>query len=131
MGLLRLEISETIFLVNFALIYSTDIDAPTNLATREVTETSATVTWDAVRADIDGYVLTYSSAEGTSKEIKVPANATSHQLTSLKPGVLYTVFLWAYKGSRSSRKSKTQAETGKRFSFWVRMLSPLGPPTTL
>uniref|UniRef100_A0A673ITQ2 Tenascin-N-like n=1 Tax=Sinocyclocheilus rhinocerous TaxID=307959 RepID=A0A673ITQ2_9TELE len=86
----------------------TDIDAPTNLATREVTENSATVTWDGVRAEIDGYMLTYSSAEGTSREIKVGADATSHQLTSLKPGVLYTVFLWAYKGSRSSRKSMTE-----------------------
>uniref|UniRef100_A0A8C1L762 Tenascin N n=1 Tax=Cyprinus carpio TaxID=7962 RepID=A0A8C1L762_CYPCA len=99
----------------------TDIDAPTNLATREVTENSATVTWDGVRADIDGYMLTYSSAEGTSREIKVAADATSYQLTSLKPGVLYTVFLWAYKGSRSSRKSMTEAETGKLFTFWVRM----------
>ncbi|XP_051716428.1 tenascin-N isoform X3 [Ctenopharyngodon idella] len=89
----------------------TDIDAPTNLATREVTENSATVTWDSVRAEIDGYMLTYSSAEGTSGEIKVGADATSYQLTSLKPGVLYTVFLWAYKGSRSSRKSMTEAET--------------------
>nr|XP_055057748.1 tenascin-N [Misgurnus anguillicaudatus] len=89
----------------------TDIDAPTNLATKEVTENSATVTWYAVRADIDGYILTYTSAEGTSNEIKVRADATSHQLTSLKPGVLYTVFLWAYKGSRSSRKSMTEAET--------------------
>ncbi|XP_067217976.1 tenascin-N [Chanodichthys erythropterus] len=89
----------------------TDIDAPNNLATREVTENSATVTWDSVRAEIDGYMLTYSSAEGTSREIKVGAGATSYQLTSLKPGVLYTVFLWAYKGSRSSRKSMTEAET--------------------
>ncbi|KAF4117401.1 tenascin-N isoform X2 [Onychostoma macrolepis] len=89
----------------------TDIDSPTNLATREVTENSATVTWDGVRAEIDGYMLTYSSAEGTSREIKVAADATSYQLTSLKPGVLYTVFLWAYKGSRSSRKSMTEAET--------------------
>uniref|UniRef100_A0A672NQE7 Fibronectin type-III domain-containing protein n=1 Tax=Sinocyclocheilus grahami TaxID=75366 RepID=A0A672NQE7_SINGR len=68
----------------------TDIDAPTNLATREVTENSATVMWDGVRAEIDGYMLTYSSAEGTSREIKVATDATSHQLTSLKPGVLYT-----------------------------------------
>lgn len=103
------------------LSYITDIDAPTNLATREVTENSATVTWDGVRAEIDGYTLTYSSAEGTSQEIKVGADATSYQLTSLKPGVLYTVFLWAYKGSRSSRKSMTEAETGKLFTFWVRI----------
>uniref|UniRef100_A0A8C1PS10 Tenascin N n=1 Tax=Cyprinus carpio TaxID=7962 RepID=A0A8C1PS10_CYPCA len=89
----------------------TDIDAPTNLATQDVTENSATVTWDGVWAEIDGYMLTYSSAEGTSREIKVGVDATSYQLTSLKPGVLYTVFLWAYKGSRSSRKSMTEAET--------------------
>ncbi|KAK2900822.1 hypothetical protein Q8A67_008937 [Cirrhinus molitorella] len=89
----------------------TDIDAPINLATREVTENSATVTWDGVRAEIDGYMLTYSSPEGTSREITVGAGATSYKLTSLKPGVLYTVFLWAYKGSRSSRKSMTEAET--------------------
>lgn len=103
------------------LSFPTDIDAPTNLATREVTENSATMTWDGVRAEIDGYMLTYSSAEGTSREIKVAADAASYQLTSLKPGVLYTVFLWAYKGSRSSRKSMTEAETGKLFTFWVRM----------
>ncbi|XP_050952249.1 tenascin-N isoform X4 [Labeo rohita] len=89
----------------------TDIDAPTNLATRKVTENSATVTWDGVRAEIDGYMLTYSSSGGASREIKVGADATSYQLTSLKPGVLYTVFLWAYKGSRSSRKSMTEPET--------------------
>ncbi|KAL7876384.1 hypothetical protein AOLI_G00113470 [Acnodon oligacanthus] len=89
----------------------TDIDAPTNLVTREVTENSATVTWDRVRAEIDGYMLSYSSPEGTSQEIQVGADATSHQLTSLKPGVLYTIFIWAYKGARSSRKSSTEAET--------------------
>ncbi|XP_026050904.1 tenascin-N-like [Carassius auratus] len=89
----------------------TDIDAPTNLATRGVTENSATVTWDGVHAEIDGYILIYSSAEGTGREIIVGADATSYQLTSLKPGVLYTVFLWAYKGSRSSQKSMTKAET--------------------
>ncbi|XP_051556045.1 tenascin-N-like [Myxocyprinus asiaticus] len=89
----------------------TDIDAPTNLITREVTENSATVTWDGVQAEIDGYILTYSSADGTSQEVKVGADTISYQLTSLKPGVLYTVYLWAYKGSQSSRKSMTEAET--------------------
>ncbi|XP_036452418.1 tenascin-N isoform X3 [Colossoma macropomum] len=88
----------------------TDIDAPNNLVTREVTENSATVTWDRVRAEIDGYMLSYSSPEGTSREIQVGADATSHQLISLQPGVLYTIFIWAYKGARSSRKSSTEAE---------------------
>ncbi|XP_030631329.1 tenascin-N [Chanos chanos] len=89
----------------------TDIDGPTNLLTREVTEDTATVSWDRVSADIDGYMLSYSSALGSSEEIAVGADTTSYQLTSLRPGVVYTIFLWAYKGSRSSRKSSTEAET--------------------
>ncbi|KAI5620281.1 tenascin-N precursor, partial [Silurus asotus] len=89
----------------------TDIDIPNKLITRDVTETTVTVMWEKVRAEIDGYILTYSSAEGSSQEIQVGADATSYQFTSLKPGVLYTIFIWAYKGSHLSRKSSTEAET--------------------
>ncbi|XP_060787090.1 tenascin-N isoform X2 [Neoarius graeffei] len=97
----------------------TDIDSPNNLVARDITETTVTVMWDKVRAEIDGYKLTYSSAEGFSQEIQVGADATSYQLTSLKPGVQYTIFIWAYKGSRLSKKSSTEAET------------ELGAPTNL
>lgn len=78
-----------------------------------------TVMWEKVRAEIDGYILTYSSTEGASQEIQVGADATSYQLTSLKPGVLYTIFVWAYKGSHLSKKSSTEAETGKQFFFFA------------
>ena len=96
------------------------MDAPPNLVTREVTEDTASVSWDRVQADIDSYMLSYSSAEGSSGEIPVGADSTSYRLTGLRPGALYTVFLWAVKGSRSSRKSSTQAETGKLFPLWLR-----------
>ncbi|KAF4089784.1 hypothetical protein AMELA_G00070640 [Ameiurus melas] len=89
----------------------TDIDSTNFLVTRDVNETTVTVMWEKVRAEVDGYILTYSSAEGSSQEIQVGADATSYQLTSLKPGVLYTIFIWAYKGSRLSRNSSTEAET--------------------
>ncbi|XP_042184709.1 tenascin-N isoform X2 [Oncorhynchus tshawytscha] len=89
----------------------TELDVPTNLLTREVTEDTATVTWDKVQAEIDGYMISYSSAEGSSGEISVGADSTSHRLTGLRPGVLYTVYIWAVKGSRVSRKSSTGAET--------------------
>uniref|UniRef100_A0A8C7J583 Tenascin N n=1 Tax=Oncorhynchus kisutch TaxID=8019 RepID=A0A8C7J583_ONCKI len=91
----------------------TDLDDPTNLLTKEVTEDTATVEWQKVQAEIDGYVITYSSAEGSSGDISVGADSTSHRLTGLRPGVLYTVYIWAVKGSRVSRKSSTEAETGK------------------
>nr|XP_046176935.1 tenascin-N-like [Oncorhynchus gorbuscha] len=89
----------------------TELDVPTNLLTREVTEDTATVTWDKVQAEIDGYLISYSSAEGSSGEIPVGADSTSYRLTGLRPGVIYTVYIWAVKGSRVSRKSSTEAET--------------------
>jgi syndecan 4 len=91
---------------------SPDLDAPTNLFTREVTEDTADVSWDRPLADIDGYLISYSSAEGSSGEIPVGADSTSYRLTGLRPGVIYTVYIWAVKGSRVSRKSSTEAETG-------------------
>ncbi|XP_013995529.1 tenascin-N isoform X3 [Salmo salar] len=89
----------------------TDLDDPTNLLTKEVTEDTATVEWQKVQAEIDGYVVSYSSAEGSSGEIPVGADSTSYRLTGLRPGVIYTVYIWAVKGSRVSRKSSTEAET--------------------
>ncbi|XP_067331571.1 tenascin-N isoform X2 [Channa argus] len=90
---------------------STDIDAPTNLFTTEVTEDTATVSWKEVEAEIDGYMLSYTSAEGSSSEIPIPHDSTSYRLVGLRPGVLYTVYIWAFKGDNVSRKTWTEAET--------------------
>lgn len=92
----------------------TELDAPTNLLAQEETESSFRVYWDPTRAEIDGYMLTYSSSDGLSEEIPVGSDSTSYMLTGLRPGVLYTVYVWAVKGSRVSRKISTQAETGLR-----------------
>ncbi|KAM9427133.1 tenascin-N-like isoform 1-T1 [Salvelinus alpinus] len=94
-----------------SIVAETDLDAPTNLLTREVTEDTADVSWDRPLADIDGYVISYSSAEGSSGEIPVGADSSSYRLTGLRPGVIYTVYIWAVKGSRVSRKSSIEAET--------------------
>ncbi|XP_041804738.1 tenascin-N isoform X2 [Chelmon rostratus] len=89
----------------------TELDAPTNILARDETESSFRVSWDHTRADIDGYILTYSSSEGSSEEIPVGSDSSSYLLTGLRPGVLYTVYIWAIKGSKASRKISTQAET--------------------
>lgn len=70
------------------------------------------VSWDRVQAEIDGYTLSYSSADGSSDEVQVGADSTSYQFTGLRPGVTYTVYVWAIKGTRSSRKTTTETETG-------------------
>uniref|UniRef100_A0A3B4XL26 Tenascin N n=1 Tax=Seriola lalandi dorsalis TaxID=1841481 RepID=A0A3B4XL26_SERLL len=90
---------------------ATDIDAPTNLVTTEVTEDTATVSWDRVQAEIEGYMLSYTSAGGSSSEIPVGRDSTSYKLVGLKPGVLHTVYIWAFKGDKVGRKGSTEAET--------------------
>ncbi|XP_060940563.1 tenascin-N isoform X2 [Limanda limanda] len=90
---------------------TTDIDAPSNLVTTQVTEDTATVSWDRVQAEIEGYMLSYTSAEGSSQEIPVGRDSTSYRLVGLRPGVIYTVYIWSFKGDKVSRKSSTEAET--------------------
>ncbi|XP_002715078.2 tenascin-N [Oryctolagus cuniculus] len=89
----------------------TDIDSPKNLVTDQVTENTATVSWDPVQADIDRYVVRYTSADGETREVPVDKDKTSTVLTGLRPGMEYTVDVWAQKGARDSRKANTQAPT--------------------
>ncbi|XP_051789080.1 tenascin-N isoform X3 [Erpetoichthys calabaricus] len=90
---------------------TTDLDSPTNLHTKSVTEDTATLSWNKVLAPIDGYWISYSSTDGQSQEISVGAEKNSHKLTGLRPGVEYTVYLWAVKGSQSSKKASTKSTT--------------------
>ncbi|KAL6090974.1 hypothetical protein STEG23_015527, partial [Scotinomys teguina] len=89
----------------------TDIDSPKNLVTNQVTENTATISWDPVQADIDRYMVRYTSADGETREIPVRKEKSSTVLTGLRPGVEYTVHVWAQKGARESKKAKTKAPT--------------------
>lgn len=93
-----------------------ELDAPSNVLASDETESSFRVSWDHARADVDGYVLSYSSTEGSSEEIPVGSDTSSYRLTGLKPGVSYTVYVWAIKGGKSSRKISSQAETGLKYT---------------
>uniref|UniRef100_A0AAA9TMR8 Tenascin-N n=1 Tax=Bos taurus TaxID=9913 RepID=A0AAA9TMR8_BOVIN len=89
----------------------TDIDSPQNLVTKQVTENTATVSWDPVQAVIDRYLVRYTSADGDTREVPVGKEQSSTVLTGLRPGVEYTVHVWAQKGDRESRKADTKAPT--------------------
>lgn len=88
------------------------MDAPTNLVVQEETEGSLRVSWESVQAEIDGYKLTYHSPDGSSEEIPIGPDSTSYTMNGLRPGVVYTVHIWAVRGSEASRKVSSQAETG-------------------
>uniref|UniRef100_M3Y0H8 Tenascin-N n=1 Tax=Mustela putorius furo TaxID=9669 RepID=M3Y0H8_MUSPF len=89
----------------------TEIDSPTNLATDRVTEDTATISWDPVQALIDKYMVRYTSADGDTTEVAVGKEQSSTVLTGLRPGVEYTVQVWAQKGNRESKKADTKAPT--------------------
>ncbi|XP_074078193.1 tenascin-N [Macrotis lagotis] len=89
----------------------TEIDDPKNLITDRVTEDTATISWDPVQAVIDKYMVRYTSADGETKEIPVGKDKTTTILTGLRPGMDYTVHVWAVKGDRESKKANTQAPT--------------------
>ncbi|XP_059530279.1 tenascin-N [Myotis daubentonii] len=89
----------------------TEIDSPTNLVTDRVTETTATISWEPVQAVIDRYMVRYTSADGDTREVPVGKEQSSTVLTGLRPGMEYTVHVWAQKGDRESRKADTKAPT--------------------
>ena len=103
----------TVIFSTLIVVFFSDIDSPQNLVTEQVTENTATVSWAPVQAVIDRYLVRYTSADGDTREVPVGKEQSSTVLTGLRPGVEYTVHVWAQKGDRESRKADTKAPTGK------------------
>ncbi|XP_009891157.1 PREDICTED: tenascin-N [Charadrius vociferus] len=89
----------------------TKIDSPAHLVTDQVTEDTATISWDRVQALIDRYMVNYTSVDGDTEEMEVGKNQTTTTLTGLKPGIEYVIFLWAEKGTWQSKRISTEAVT--------------------
>ncbi|XP_010153861.1 PREDICTED: tenascin-N [Eurypyga helias] len=89
----------------------TEIDSPAHLVTDQVTENTATISWDRVQALIDRYMVNYSSIDGDTEEMEVGKNETTTTLTGLKPGIEYVIYLWAEKGAQQSKRASTEAVT--------------------
>uniref|UniRef100_A0A8C2JEV5 Tenascin C n=1 Tax=Cyprinus carpio TaxID=7962 RepID=A0A8C2JEV5_CYPCA len=71
--------------------FTTDVDAPQNLAASNIQTESAMLTWKPPRADISGYILSFESADGivkvTTFYIKLQAIAGPK-----RSGIISTVF---------------------------------------
>lgn len=98
--------------VFYFALYFLDIDSPKNLVTSQVTEDSATISWDSVQAPIDRYMVSYTPADGDTKETEVGKDRSITTLTGLEPDMKYTIHLWAELGSKQSRRVSTDALTG-------------------
>uniref|UniRef100_A0A673XNZ4 Tenascin Cb n=1 Tax=Salmo trutta TaxID=8032 RepID=A0A673XNZ4_SALTR len=84
--------------------FTTDVDAPQDLAASNIQTENAMLTWKAPRADITGYILSFESADGAIrvKVIMIPT-ATSYNMAQLSASTEYSVRLQAIAGPKRSR----------------------------
>uniref|UniRef100_A0A673LDZ2 Tenascin-like n=1 Tax=Sinocyclocheilus rhinocerous TaxID=307959 RepID=A0A673LDZ2_9TELE len=83
--------------------FTTDVDAPQNLAASNIQTESAMLTWKPPRADISGYILSFESADGIVKEVVLSPTATFYSMSQLTSSTEYTVRLQAIAGPKRSR----------------------------
>ncbi|KAM8838663.1 tenascin-R isoform 7-T11 [Synchiropus picturatus] len=92
----------------------TPMDAPLNLTASEVNHRSALISWQPPVAEIDNYMLTYKSADGSKKELILDAEDTWIRLEGLGEITEYTVKLQAARGLDTSAVVSTTFTTGSR-----------------
>lgn len=82
----------------------TKIDAPTQVDVRDVTDTTALVTWFQPVAAIEGVTVTYGpSSDPLDRTVmELPPTDTQYHLGSLQPDTHYEVSLLAKRGEHSS-----------------------------
>ncbi|KAG7498372.1 tenascin-like isoform X4 [Solea senegalensis] len=96
----------------------TDIDPPRELEGTESTETSVALRWQKPWAKFTGYRLVYVSGDGQLEEVEIPSTATSYVMSSLTPGMSYTVTLTAERGHKKSAPVTLAANTAS-FTFYL------------
>ncbi|XP_045839658.1 tenascin-R isoform X2 [Meles meles] len=94
--------------------FSTLLDPPANLTASEVTRQSALISWQPPRAEIENYILTYRSTDGSRKELIVDAEDTWIRLEGLSESTDYTVLLRAAQDTARSSLTSTTFTTGGR-----------------
>ncbi|XP_063075983.1 tenascin-R [Engraulis encrasicolus] len=94
--------------------FVTPMDAPQNLTATEVNHRSALISWQPPLADIDNYMLTYKSADGSRKELILDAEDTWIRLEGLAETTEYTVRLQAARGLETSAIISASFTTGNR-----------------
>ncbi|XP_068461525.1 tenascin-R isoform X2 [Clinocottus analis] len=92
----------------------TPMDAPLNLTASEVNHRSALVSWQPPIAEIDNYMLTYRTPDGSRKELILDAEDTWIRLEGLAETTEYSVNLQAARGLDTSAVVSTTFTTGSR-----------------
>ncbi|XP_067431341.1 tenascin-like isoform X4 [Thunnus thynnus] len=87
--------------------FTTDVDPPRDLTATNIQTDSATLTWKPPQAAVTGYTLTFSSADGTIREVVLSPTASSYSMVQLTGSTEYSVKLQAIAGTQRSRHITT------------------------
>uniref|UniRef100_A0A7N6FDI8 Zmp:0000000846 n=1 Tax=Anabas testudineus TaxID=64144 RepID=A0A7N6FDI8_ANATE len=87
--------------------FTTDVDPPRDLMATNIQTDSATLTWKPPVAAVTGYTLTFSSADGTIREVVLSPTASSYSMAQLTGSTEYNVRLQAIAGAKRSRHVTT------------------------
>uniref|UniRef100_A0A8C6M8B2 Tenascin C n=1 Tax=Nothobranchius furzeri TaxID=105023 RepID=A0A8C6M8B2_NOTFU len=95
--------------------FITDLDAPRDLQTMELTDESITLEWKNSRAHVDQYRIKYGPLSGGEHgELLIPRgpkDSTQAKITGLRPGTEYGMGVTAIKDERESIPATTNAVT--------------------
>lgn len=91
------------------------IDAPSQVDVRDVTDTTALITWFQPIAQVDGISLSYGPITGSSDSHRMELSSvdTQYHLAELYPDTEYGVSLMAHRGEMTSVPVYETFTTGK------------------
>uniref|UniRef100_A0A1A8JWT4 Tenascin C n=1 Tax=Nothobranchius kuhntae TaxID=321403 RepID=A0A1A8JWT4_NOTKU len=93
--------------------FTTDVDPPRDLKADNVQTDSAVLSWKPPHAAITGYALTFFSAGGAIREVKLSPTASSYTMSQLTASTEYNVRLQAIAAAKRSRYVTTTFSTSK------------------
>lgn len=96
------------------------IDAPNQVDVRDVTDTSALISWFQPIAQVDGISVSYGPITGSSDSHKVELSSvdTQYHLVELYPDTEYSVSLMARRGEMTSVPVYETFTTGQSISYF-------------
>ncbi|KAM6183109.1 tenascin isoform 1-T2 [Erethizon dorsatum] len=95
-------------------VTTTRLDAPSQIEVKDVTDTTALITWFKPLAEIDGIELSYGIKDvpGDRTTIDLTHDESQYSIGNLKPDTQYEVSLISRRGDMSSNPAKETFTTG-------------------
>ncbi|KAL2781978.1 tenascin precursor [Daubentonia madagascariensis] len=95
-------------------VTTTRLDAPSQIEAKDVTDTTALITWFKPLAEIDGIELSYGIKDvpGDRTTVDLTQDENQYSIGNLKPDTEYEVSLISRRGDMSSNPAKETFRTG-------------------